>query len=109
MEISVSWPLYLSLSLVMFLEYAIWGAWLPVLAVRLLGPLKMTGKQTGLIYATLPIACIISPLFAGQMEDKWFNAEWILALAHLIGAVLLFLAALLKALKWPCTGFKRDY
>ncbi len=38
---------YIALSVVMFLEYAIWGAWAPVLAARLLGPMKMTGKQTG--------------------------------------------------------------
>jgi len=76
----------------MFLEYAVWGAWAPVLAARLLGPLKMTGKQTGWVYSTLPIACIISPLVAGQVADKWVNTEWILAACHLIGAVLLFAA-----------------
>jgi len=88
----MSWQLYLSLSLVMFLEYAVWGAWLPVLATRLLGPLKMSSKQTGWIYATLPLACIISPLIAGQLADKYLNTEWILATAHLIGAVLMFIA-----------------
>ena len=58
---------YIALSVAMFLEFAVWGAWAPVLAARLLGPLKMTGKQTGWIYATLPIACIISPLVAGWL------------------------------------------
>ena len=77
----------------MFLEYAVWGAWMPVLAPRLLGPLKMTGKQCGWIFATLPIACIVSPLIAGQLADRWLNTEWILAAAHLVGAVLLFVAA----------------
>jgi MFS family permease len=77
----------------MFLEFAIWGAWMPVLAVRLLGPLKMSGKQTGWIYATLPLASIFSPLVSGYMADKWFHAEHILLVAHAIGAVLLFLAA----------------
>ncbi|HDZ68800.1 MAG TPA: MFS transporter, partial [Phycisphaerales bacterium] len=80
-------------SLMMFLEYAIWGAWAPVLAARLLGPLKFSGKQTGWIYATLPLACIISPLAAGQLADRWVNTEWILAVAHLVGAGLLFVAA----------------
>lgn len=89
----MNWQLYLTLSLVMFLEYAIWGAWAPVLAARLLGPLKMTGKQTGWIYATIPLGCIVSPLVAGQLADKYMNTEWILAAAHLIGAVLLFIAA----------------
>jgi nucleoside transporter len=83
---------YVALSAVMFLEFAVWGAWAPVLAARLLGPLKMTGKQTGWIYSTLPIACIVSPLLAGQAADKWVNTEWILAACHLVGAVLLFFA-----------------
>ncbi len=86
--------LYIKLSAVMALEYAVWGAWMPVLAARLLGPLKFSGKQTGWIYATLPLACIVSPLISGQLADRWLNAEWILAGAHLIGAVLLLIAAL---------------
>ena len=74
------------------MEYAIWGAWMPVLAARLLGPLKMTGKQTGWIYATLPLACIFMPLVSGQLADKYINTEIILAVAHLAGAVLMFIA-----------------
>ncbi|MGD8500187.1 MAG: MFS transporter, partial [Phycisphaerales bacterium] len=89
----MEWKLYFALSFAMFMEYAIWGAWMPVLAARLVGPLKMSGKQTGWIYATLPLACIVSPLIAGLLADKYLNIEWILAGAHLIGAVLLFLAA----------------
>ena len=85
--------LYFALSFAMFMEYAIWGAWMPVLAARLVGPLKMSGKQTGWIYATLPLACIVSPLLAGLLADKYLNTEWILGGAHVIGAVLLFLAA----------------
>ncbi len=92
MNLSVPLGVYVALSAVMFLEYAVWGAWAPVLAARLLGPLKMTGKQTGWVYSTLPIACIVSPLVAGQLADKWINTEWILAACHLVGAVLLFAA-----------------
>ena len=91
--LSVPLNVYIPLSVVMFLEYAVWGAWAPVLAARLLGPLKMTGKQTGWVYATLPLACIIAPLIAGQMADQWFPTKWILGVAHLVGAVLLFMAA----------------
>ena len=87
-----SWKVYISLSLMMFFEFAVWGAWAPVLAARLLGPLKMSGKQTGWIYTTLPLACIVSPLVAGQLADRYFNLEWILAAAHLIAAVLMFVA-----------------
>jgi len=85
--------LYIRLSAMMFLEYAIWGAWYPILAARLLGPLKFSGKQTGWIYATIPLGCIISPLIAGQIADRWVNTEFILAGCHLIGTLLLFVAA----------------
>lgn len=85
--------LYLKLSAMMFLEYAIWGAWYPVLAARLLGPLKFSGKQTGWIYATIPLGCIFMPLVAGQVADRWVNTEFILAGAHLVGILLLFVAA----------------
>lgn len=88
----MEWKLYVALSFAMFMEYAIWGAWMPVLAARLLGPLKMTGKQTGWIYATLPLACIIAPLISGQLADRYVNTETILAVAHIAGAVLMFIA-----------------
>lgn len=95
----MDWSLYLKLSAVMFLEFAVWGAWYPVLAARLLGPLKFSGKQTGWIYAALPMACIVMPLVAGQLADQWVNTELILAAAHLIGALLLFIAAWKKDFK----------
>ncbi len=84
---------YTKLSAMMFMEYAVWGAWMPVLAARLLGPLKMSGKQTAWIYATLPLGTMISPLMAGQLADKYVDTGWILAVAHLVGAVLLFAAS----------------
>jgi len=77
----------------MFMEYAVWAAWMPVLAARLLGPLQMTGKQTGWIYATLPLASMISPLFAGPLADQYVDTGCILAFCHGVGIVLLFLAA----------------
>ncbi len=95
---SISWDVYVSLSLMMFFEYAVWGAWAPVLAARLLGPLKMSGKQTGWIYTTLPIACIVSPLLSGLVADKYPDTtKWILAGAHLIAAALMFVAVRQKS------------
>jgi MFS family permease len=89
----MNWELYFRVSALMFMEFAIWGAWMAVLAVRLLGPLKMTGKQTGWVYATFPLACIFSQIPAGYLADKWMNAEQIILICHAIGAVLLFVAA----------------
>lgn len=89
--------LYGRLSLMQFLEFAIWGAWAPVLAARLFGPLKMSGKQVGWIYGTLYLGFIISPLIAGQIADRWVATEFYLAAAHLIGGFLLLLAARQKS------------
>lgn len=89
----MNWDAYIRVSALMFLEFAVWGAWMPVLALRLLGPMKLNGKQTGWIYATFPLACIFAPVASGYLADKWFNAEWIILAAHAVGAVLLFVAA----------------
>ncbi len=58
--------LYIQLAAMMFLQFAIWGAWMPVLATRLLGPLKMSGKQVGWIYGTLFLASIVSIETSGR-------------------------------------------
>lgn len=85
--------LYIRLSIMMFLQFAVWGSWSPVLAARLLGPLKMSGKQTGWIYGTIYLGAIIAPLIAGQVADRWIATEWFLAAAYLVGGVLLLVAA----------------
>ncbi|MBL7076813.1 MAG: MFS transporter [Kiritimatiellae bacterium] len=91
--------LYTLLSAMMFMQFAVWGAWSPVLAARLLGPLKFTGKQTGWIYGTMALASMVSPLIAGQIADQWLNTEWLLAGSHIIGAVLLLVAAKMDTFK----------
>jgi len=77
----------------MFLEFAVWGAWAPVLASRLVGPLKLSGKRTGWIYATLWLGCIISPFIGGQIADRWMATEYFLALVHAGGGLVLLIAA----------------
>jgi len=96
----VSTSTYLAVSAMFFMEFAVWGAWMPVLAARLLGPLKMSGRQTGWIYATFPLASMISPLIFGQLADKWFDAAWVMVGCHLVGAVLMFLVARAERF-WP--------
>jgi nucleoside transporter len=89
----VSWTLlYLVLSTMMFLEFAVRGTWAPVLSARLLGPLGMTGKQVGWIYGLVPLASIVAPLAVGAMADRWLATEWVLAGAHLISGVALIVA-----------------
>lgn len=96
----MTWTQYFILSAMFFMEFAVWGAWMPVLAPRLLGPLGMSGRQTGWIFATFPLASMISPLVFGQVADKWADPAWVMAGCHLVGAVPLVLAARAKRF-WP--------
>ena len=89
----MNWDAYFRVSTLMFLELPMSGAWMPVLALRLLGPMKLNGKQTGWIYATFPLASIFSPLLSGYLADKYVNAEHIILVSHAAGAILMFVAA----------------
>ncbi len=81
------------LGIMMFLQYAIWGAWAPVLSSYLLNDLGFSGSEVGWIYALLPLATIISPLIAGQVADRYLASEKVIAFLQLGGGVLLLFAA----------------
>lgn len=104
----MDWRLYISLSIMMFLQYAIWGSWAPVLSSHLVGPLKLSGKQTGWIYATLWLGCIVAPFTGGQIADRWVSSQWLLAAVHLAGGVVLLRAARQKDF-WPLLGLMGLY
>ncbi len=79
----------LRLSVMNFLEFAIWGAWFVVLG-QYLNSLQFSGKQIGSIYATMSLGAIISPMIVGGIADKYFASEYVMAISHLLGAGLLF-------------------
>lgn len=81
------------LSVMMFLQYAIWGSWAPVLSAYLQNNLNFSGSQLGIIFSLLPLATIISPFLGGQLADRYFPSEKVIALLQLIGGVLLILIA----------------
>ncbi len=83
----------LQLGAMMFLQYAIWGAWAPVLSAYLQGELGFSGTQAGLIYSLLPLATIIAPFIGGQLADRYFAAERVIAVLQLAGGGLLLWAA----------------
>ena len=58
--------LYVRLCLMMFLQYAIWGAWMPVLSAYLDG-VGFSGTMIGLIYCLLPLGILLSPVTGGQL------------------------------------------
>ncbi len=83
----------LKLSVMMFLQYAIWGSWAVSMGGYLDGTLGFTGGQIGAIYATTAIAAMISPLYMGYLADRLFATEKMIGVLHLIGAGLLGAAA----------------
>src|SRR6266849_1115859 len=78
------------LSLMMFLNYVIWGSWYVTLGAYLTIHLKFTGTQTGAVFGTTAVACMISSFFVGLIADRFFASERVLATLHLLGAVLLY-------------------
>jgi NHS family xanthosine MFS transporter len=81
------------LILMNFLEFFIWGAWLISMGGYMIVTLKFTGGEVGSIYATMGIASLFMPALLGIVADRWVNAERVLGLCHLVGAVLMFAAA----------------
>lgn len=78
------------LSLMMFLQYAIWGAWLPFLFSFLAGHRGMSGEEIGWMFAAGAVGAIVGPFIAGQIADRYFATERFLALSHGLGAALIW-------------------
>lgn len=82
--------LHTRLSLMMFLQFFIWGAWFVTLGTFLGQTLQAGAGQIGQAFSTQSWGAIVAPFFVGLLADRFFNAERVLAVLHLIGAVLLF-------------------
>ncbi|VVQ08248.1 nucleoside permease [Pseudomonas fluorescens] len=78
------------LSAMMFLQFFIWGGWFVTLGTFLSSNLGASGGQIGMAFSTQSWGAIIAPFVIGLIADRYFNAERILAVLHLVGAVLLF-------------------
>lgn len=76
-----------------FLQFFIWGAWLISIGGYLGGTLGFNGVQIGAVFSTLGIASLFMPAIMGIIADKWINAEKLLGICHLTGAMLLFWAS----------------
>ena len=77
------------LFLMMLLEFAIWGAWLPLIFGYLPG-LNFTETQQSIILNAFPAAAILGMFFSNQFADRNFAAEKFMAFSHLIGGAAIF-------------------
>ncbi len=79
------------LSFMMFLEFFIWGGWFVTLGTFLGSNLQATGAQSAMAFSTQSWGAIIAPFIIGLIADRYFNAERILGVLHLIGALLMYM------------------
>lgn len=94
---NLSRSLYSRLSLMMFLQYAIWGAWLPLLWTFLSDARGFTDDQIGMMFAMGGVGALMAPFIAGQLADRRFNTEKVLGFSHVIGAILVWQLASLES------------
>ena len=80
----------IKLSTMMFLEFFIWGAWFVTLGTFLDSNLSASGVEKGAIFSTQSWGAIIAPFIIGLIADRYFNAERILGILHLVGAFLMY-------------------
>ena len=79
------------LSIMMFLEFFIWGAWY-VSTNYYMGAREMGSEMIGWAYSVGPIAAIVSPFFLGMVADRFFSTEKVLGVLHILGGAVLLTA-----------------
>jgi nucleoside transporter len=96
------------LSIMMFLQYAIWGAWLPILYPFVTGHRKFTDGEVSAVFAAGAAGAIFGPFIAGQLADRRFATERMLALSHFLGAALVWFLAETSSF-WPFVALSALY
>jgi hypothetical protein len=108
---ALSWDLRIPLSILNFLEFAIWGAWFVVLG-NYLNNLQFSRKHIGRIYATMSLGSVIAPMFVGTIADRYFASEQLMGGLHLVGGLLLYAMAQIKTARkfyWVALAYALVY
>jgi NHS family xanthosine MFS transporter len=79
----------LRLTILSFLQFFIWGAWLITIGAYWFQTKQWSGAQFGAIFSTMGIASIFMPSLMGIVADKWVNAEKLYGVLHLLGGLTL--------------------
>ncbi len=85
--------LKLRLTLLSFLQFFVWGAWLTTLGTYGFAYKQWSGAEFGAVFSTLGIASIFMPALMGIVADKWINAEKLYGMLHILYGITLFLLA----------------
>ncbi|MBN1129996.1 MAG: MFS transporter [Chitinispirillaceae bacterium] len=99
---------YLRLSAMMFLQFFIGGAFIPVLSLYLINHLHFSGSQAGIIIALTSLGSIIAPLFTVYIADRFIRSEYLLGVCHFAGGALM-LAFSAQSAFIPATLFYLAY
>ena len=91
------------LSVMMFLEFFVWGSWY-VTAPLYLSKIGFTGGDFGLTYSVGPIAALIAPLFVGMVADRFFATERVLGSMHILGGAIMLVATTLMSPENPAAA-----
>ena len=85
----------LQLSIMMFVQFFIWGTWYATMGTYLF-KIGFSGLQVGAAFSTVNWGAILSPFFIGMIADRFFSAEKVMGVIHLMGAVLLYYVSTLS-------------
>ncbi|WP_353084768.1 nucleoside permease [Flavobacterium sp.] len=77
------------LTLMSFLQFFVWGAWLITVANYWFGTKNWSGAEFGAIFSTLGLSSIVMPALTGIIADKWINAEKLYGILHILGGLAL--------------------
>lgn len=80
----------IQLSVMMFLEFFIWGGWFVTLSTFLGSNLRASESESAAVFSTQSWGAIIAPFIIGLIADRFFNAEKILGILHIAGAILMY-------------------
>ncbi len=85
-------PLFVKirLSLMMFLEFFVWGSWYVTMGTFLGANIQAKDQDISLAFSTQSLGAILAPFLVGLIADRYFQAQKILGSIHLLGAVMLY-------------------